>query len=107
MSSPTQSLGEAMDRAVAALDLDRVRKAYWDQNEFVVLPGFLPRALVDGLLVPQVERLKLELNRNYIPRHKKGGSVSYFYSNLKDAFAYFGIKTILKGGLSGRKASGR
>lgn len=73
-----QSLGEAIDRAVAALDLDRVRKAYWDQNEFVVLPGFLPRALVDGLLVPQVERLKPELNRNYIPRHKKGGSVSYF-----------------------------
>lgn len=74
----TKSLGEVVDRAVAAVDFDRIRKEYWDQNEFVVLPGFLPREAVGAYLVPQVERLRPLLNRNYIPGRKKGGSVSYF-----------------------------
>lgn len=78
VSAATVSVGEAVDQAVAALDFERVRQEYWEQNEFVVLPQFLPRALVEAALVPVVERLKPELNRNYIPKHKKGGSVSYF-----------------------------
>lgn len=74
----TTSMAEAVEQAVAGLDFDRVKKEYWDQNELVVLPGFLPRALVEEVLGPQVERLKPTLNRNYIPKLKKGGSVSYF-----------------------------
>lgn len=72
------SVGEAVEQAVAALDVERVRKEYWEQNEFVFLPQFLPRTTVEAALVPEVERLKPDLNRNYIPKHKKGGSVSYF-----------------------------
>ena len=71
-------LTEAVERAVAALDLEWVHRQYWDQNEFVFLKGFLPRAVVEQALVPEVERLKPRLNRNYIPKRKKGGSVSYF-----------------------------
>jgi hypothetical protein len=37
----------------------------------------LSREVVQERLVPQVDRLKPGLNRNYIPGHKKGGSVSY------------------------------
>jgi hypothetical protein len=33
---------------------------------------------VDEWLVPEVVRLKPKLNRNYLPGHKKGGSVSYY-----------------------------
>jgi len=73
-----QDVAEAVERAVAALDLEWVHRQYWDQNEFVFLRGFLPRALVEEALVPEVERLKPRLNRNYIPKRKKGGSVSYF-----------------------------
>lgn len=72
------AVAEAVERAVAALDLERVRQEYWEQNEFVLLKGFLPRAVVEEAFVPEVERLKPRLNRNYIPAHKKGGSVSYF-----------------------------
>ncbi len=72
------SLASVTERAVAALDVERVRKEYWEQNEFVFVKGFLPRAVVEESLVPEVERLKSKLNRNYIPKHKKGGSVSYF-----------------------------
>jgi hypothetical protein len=74
----TMGLEQAVAQAVAALDVEQVRKDYWEQNEFVVLKGFLPPAVVSDALVPQAERLKAQLNRNYIPGHKKGGSVSYF-----------------------------
>jgi hypothetical protein len=72
------NLEQAVEQAVTALDVERIKKDYWEQNEFVVLKGFLPAAVVSDAFVPQAERLKPQLNRNYIPGHKKGGSVSYF-----------------------------
>ena len=72
------SLGGAVDEAVKRLDLDRLSREYWDQNEFLFVPQFLSRSLVEKHLVPQAQGVKGELNRNYIPGHKKGGSVSYY-----------------------------
>ncbi|HET9963181.1 MAG TPA: 2OG-Fe(II) oxygenase [Nitrospiraceae bacterium] len=69
---------EAVDRAIAALDVDRLQQQYWEQNEFLYLNEFLPRDLVEALLVPEARTVKSDLNRNYIPGHKKGGSVSYY-----------------------------
>jgi hypothetical protein len=63
--------------AVARLDLPRLQREYWDQDEFLFLPDVLPGATVARLL-EDVRRLEPGLNRNYIPGHKKGGSVSYF-----------------------------
>lgn len=74
----TSSVTETVERAVAALDLDRLERDYWEQNEFLYIPEFLPRAFVEAMLVPQAQALKAGLNRNYIPGHKKGGSVSYY-----------------------------
>jgi hypothetical protein len=64
-------------RAVLALDEARLQREYWEQDEFLFLPAFLPPAVVERLL-EDVEKLEPGLNRNYIPRHKKGGSVSHF-----------------------------
>lgn len=71
-------IAEAVEQAVAALDFEEVHRRYWEQNEFLYLPEFLPRAMVEELLVPQAQSVKADLNRNYIPGHKKGGSVSYY-----------------------------
>jgi hypothetical protein len=71
-------VADAMDQAVSRLDFDRLHREYWEQNEFLFIPQFLDRALVEELLVPQAQGVKGELNRNYIPGHKKGGSVSYY-----------------------------
>lgn len=72
------SLVEAIDQAVARLDVDRLHQEYWDQNEFLVIKQFLPRIFVEEVFVPQAQAVKTELNRNYIPGHKKGGSVSFY-----------------------------
>ena len=77
-SIATINVSEAVDEAVARLDFDRVHREYWEQNEFVVIPQFLDRDLVEGIFVPQAQGVKADLNRNYIPGHKKGGSVSYY-----------------------------
>jgi len=73
-----KSLGEAVEGAVAGLDFERVRREYWEQNEFVFLERFLPPAVVAERLVPQVERLRSDVHRSYLPRFKKGGSVSAY-----------------------------
>jgi hypothetical protein len=70
------TVAEATAQAVGKLDVDRLHREYWDQNEFVVIPQFLPRDFVEATLVPQAQDVKGQLNRNYIPGHKKGGSVS-------------------------------
>ncbi len=77
-SSSTVQITESVDQALAALDVDRLQREYWEQNEFLYIPAFLPRDLVEASLVPHAQKLKSDLNRNYIPGHKKGGSVSYY-----------------------------
>lgn len=67
----------AVSSAVRAADLGKLRETYREQNEFVALPGFLPRELVERRLSTAAEGLKQHVNRNFIPGHKKGGSVSY------------------------------
>ena len=54
-----------------------LEREYWEQDEFLFIPRFLPPAAV-GALLDDVRRLEPGLNRNYIPRHKKGGSVSHY-----------------------------
>ena len=77
MNPVTTSLSREVERAVAGLDVARLEREYWDQDEFLFIPRFLrPDALTP--LLGDVGRLEPRLNRNYIPRHKKGGSVSHF-----------------------------
>ena len=71
------ALGAEVESALAALDLAALEATYWEQGEFLFLPRLLAPATVTRLLA-DVDRLEPGLNRNYIPRHKKGGSVSHF-----------------------------
>lgn len=77
MRPETGSLTAEIDAALERLDAARLAQEYWAQDEFLVIKGFLPPAAV-GVLLDDVRRLEPGLNRNYIPRHKKGGSVSHF-----------------------------
>ena len=70
-------VADGISRALDALDFESVRAAYWAQNEFIHLDRLFPGAVV-APMVDEVERVRAGINRNYIPRHKKGGSVSYY-----------------------------
>jgi hypothetical protein len=74
---PSLDLESAIAGAVAAVDVEAVRSAFRRQNEFVFLERWLPPAVVEPCLA-DVARVRPRVHRNYIPRHKKGGSVSAF-----------------------------
>jgi hypothetical protein len=73
----TGAVASEVEQALGALDLEKIRQTYWEQNEFICLERWLPAGLV-ARMVAEVERVRPQVHRNYIPRHKKGGSVSYY-----------------------------
>ena len=75
--NPSTATAPELAGAVGALDMDAARARYRAQDEFLFLPRFLAGPLVDRM-VAEVERVRPLVHRNYIPRHKKGGSVSYY-----------------------------
>lgn len=78
MDSLTIPLAEEVPRAIQALDFDQTHRTYWEQSECVFLERFLPAEVVEHHLLPPVEQLRADVHRTYIPKHKKGGSVSYY-----------------------------
>jgi alkylated DNA repair dioxygenase AlkB len=77
MPTLTDDLVQQTDAAVAALDLTPIHSAYWEQHEFVVLDRLIPPAVVERL-IREAEGVRPFVNRNYVPRHKKGGSASAY-----------------------------
>src|SRR5687767_7471969 len=77
---PTALLAPVADdiaRTLAALDPAAVRATYLAQNEFVYFERLFPESVI-APMVDEVRQARAAVNRNYIPRHKKGGSVSYY-----------------------------
>ncbi len=70
-------VSEEVARALRGLDVEALRRRYQEQGEFVHLERWLPGSLVDRMLA-EVERVRPAIHRNYIPKHKKGGSVGFY-----------------------------
>jgi hypothetical protein len=64
-------------RVFQGLDVEAARATYWRQNELLVLDRVLPLDVTDAFAA-EVNRVRPAVHRNYIPRHKKGGSVSFY-----------------------------
>jgi hypothetical protein len=60
---------------VPELDLPSLRREFAGQGAFLYLPQFLP-ADTTAQLIGAVEATASVVNRNYLPGHKRGGSVS-------------------------------
>jgi alkylated DNA repair dioxygenase AlkB len=73
----TDNLKTALEARLAKLDLNQLKGDFLAQDEFVCVPDFLPREILESLLnlLPQATK---RVHRNYIPKHKKGGSVSRY-----------------------------
>lgn len=56
-------------------DLPRLREEFRRQGSFLFIPQFLP-AEVTAQLIAAVATVETTVNRNYLPGHKQGGSVS-------------------------------
>lgn len=81
------ALHPALSDRIAGLDIDRLRAGFLDQDEALVIEDFLPKAVLEGLLAA-LPVVTPAVNRNYLPGHKKGGSVSrYDLDRLAPGFA--------------------
>jgi len=56
-------------------DVPALRREFADQGAFLYLPDFLAPEVTEQLVVA-VAAVKASVNRNYLPGHKQGGSVS-------------------------------
>lgn len=69
------SADAAVAARVAVLDRARLRGEFARQDAFLYLDEFLPKDLA-GRVADCARALVPEINRNYLPGHKQGGSVS-------------------------------
>ena len=77
------SLAERLSR----LDFDAVKTEFERNDEFIVIEELLPTALLNALL-NALPVLEPHVHRNFIPGHKKGGSVSrYELDRLAPAYS--------------------
>jgi len=74
VSSETK-LNEAIDHALEHRDVDALRGEYETGGRLLVIEDFLPADLLDAALA-DLQRVRTHVHRNYVPRQKKGGSVS-------------------------------
>tara|TARA_Y100000588_G_scaffold315919_1_gene344237 strand:+ start:1074 stop:1805 length:732 start_codon:yes stop_codon:yes gene_type:complete len=71
------NLNNELSTRVSTLDIEQLQGAFIAQDEFVQVENFLPPSLAREMLdtLPSLETL---VHRNYIPGHKKGGSIGRF-----------------------------
>nr|WP_206958282.1 2OG-Fe(II) oxygenase [Trinickia acidisoli] len=65
----------ALDAVTRRLDQQRLREQFVEQGAFLYLDAFLPSDVTAGL-ADSARALVPAVNRNYLPGHKQGGSVS-------------------------------
>ncbi|WP_217426253.1 alpha-ketoglutarate-dependent dioxygenase AlkB [Pandoraea terrigena] len=64
-----------IERTLDAIDVEAVRREYKSQDAFVYLEKFLPQTITQSLIAA-ARAVTPNVNRNYLPGHKQGGSVS-------------------------------
>ncbi len=69
------TVNSALQGNLGALEEDPLRRQYREQGSFLYVPDFLP-AEFTAQLAAAVDAVKPAVNRNYLPGHKQGGSVS-------------------------------
>ena len=77
MKTETINIREEIDEAIHRIDNQGLFDTYQDQGEFLNIDSFLSQDVISQFM-EEVEGVRPQLNRNFIPGHKKGGSVSYF-----------------------------
>jgi alkylated DNA repair dioxygenase AlkB len=76
LTTATATIDELISDSLRQVDEANLRRKYFEQDEFVIVDEFVPREVLSRWQV-ELETLKPRIHRNYLPGHKKGGSVPY------------------------------
>jgi hypothetical protein len=95
---------QGLQAALADLDQAALQAAFKAQGKFVGHDAVLPPDVTQGL-IDATDAARVEMNRNYLPRHKKGGSVSRhsidrlapFIADLYNSPAFIGLLETIAG----------
>jgi len=71
------ALDQQFTNLVDGLEMEEWKRQYWEQGEFLARERVMSSAIIDAFL-EDVETVRPKINRNFIPGHKKGGSVSFY-----------------------------
>ncbi|MCA9473687.1 MAG: 2OG-Fe(II) oxygenase [Nitrospirales bacterium] len=77
MTSVATNTAEEVSEAITRQDRQALLQEYREQGEFLAIESFLSQDVI-AQFMDEVEAVRPRLNRNFIPGHKKGGSVSYY-----------------------------
>jgi hypothetical protein len=77
LNSTVHAIDQQLTETLQALKVEDMTRQYWEQGEFLVLEHLMPGPIVQDFML-EVERVRPQINRNFIPGHKKGGSVSFY-----------------------------
>ena len=76
ISTAASSINDLIQDAVIQQDEADLRRQYSAQDEFVVMSDFLPGSVLEQWEA-QLPAIIPQIHRNFLPGHKKGGSVPY------------------------------
>jgi len=77
LTHAVSAIDQQLTDAIQALKVEEMTRQYWEQGEFLALEHLMPIRLVEEFM-QEVDRLRPQINRNFIPGHKKGGSISFY-----------------------------
>ena len=78
MVQPTTNIiDQELSDLASTIEREDWKHQYWKQGEFLVKEHLIPGSLVEQFM-QEVEGVRSRINRNFIPGHKKGGSVSFY-----------------------------
>jgi len=76
ITTAVRPIENAIREAVAQKDENALQRQYVEQDEFLIIDDFLPADVMEQWEA-QLPALVPQIHRNYLPGHKKGGSVAY------------------------------
>lgn len=70
-------LDQTLENSINKLNKIDQKKSFLDQDETIIIENFLPKEILNKIVnsLPSIED---KVHRNYIPNHKKGGSISRY-----------------------------
>ena len=77
LTHAVSAIDQQLTDVIQALKVEEMTRQYWEQGEFLALEHLMPIRLVEEFM-QEVDRLRSQINRNFIPGHKKGGSISFY-----------------------------